>query len=75
MTNIHDADLLSYLADVLVLFVQYGNRTGTCQMFNQNKNLPLEKQLIAIRDQGFLSDTFYKDYDRNYLKNVSNNWV
>jgi len=44
-------------------------------MLNQNKNLPLDKQLIAIRDQGFLSDTFYKDYDRNYLKNVSNNWV
>ena len=44
-------------------------------MLNQNKNLSLDKQLIAIRDQGFLGDTFYKDYDRNYLKNVSNNWV
>lgn len=69
--SLHDGDFAFYLADIFVESVQYGNRTGLCNLMEQISELDLQDQLQAVASAAKIAGVAPEDYDRESLKNVT----
>ena len=47
--GMHNGDFAFFFADIFVESVQYGDRTGLCDLMNEIKDQPFTDQLVAIR--------------------------
>jgi hypothetical protein len=58
-----NGDILFYLADAFAITVQYGNRTGLCNLLEQIQAKPFNMQLELFKN-GTHKSVKMKDYDR-----------
>lgn len=69
--SMNDGDFAFYLADIFVESVQYGNRTGLCNLMSTIANSTLEEQLQVVAEQAKSAGVAPEDYDRVVLKNTT----
>ncbi len=63
-----NGDFAFYFADIFVESVQYGDRTGLCDVMKEIKDKPLWDQLTALRGQADKAGVAPQDYCRNQIK-------
>jgi pimeloyl-ACP methyl ester carboxylesterase len=69
--DINDGDFAFYFSDIFVESVQYGNRTGLCNLMSEIEGKPLQEQLQAISAHAELAGVAPGDYDRRAIKNTT----
>lgn len=61
-----NGDVLFYLADAFAITVQYGNRTGLCNLLDKIQSKPF-KEKIELFKNGTNKSVKMKDYDRSQI--------
>ena len=66
-----NGDFAFYFADIFVESVQYGNRTGLCDLVQEIQDKSFNDQLDAIKGQADLAGVAPSDYCRHAIKNTT----
>lgn len=66
--HVLDGDVMFFLADFFAVAVQYGNRTGLCDLMTKLQDKPFSDQLKEIASAAGEDDVYMEDYDRSGLK-------
>lgn len=69
--EMHDGDFAFYFADIFVESVQYGNRTGLCEIMKLIKAQNYQIQLKMIREQAVFAHVAPQDYCRHQIMNTT----
>lgn len=67
----NDGDFAFYFSDIFVETVQYGNRTGLCNLMSQIEGKSLNDKMDAITAHAKIAGVAPADYDRIALKNTT----
>ena len=70
-SHMDNGDFAFYFADIFVETVQYGNRTGLCQLVKEIQDLEFNDQLDAIKAQADRSGVAPSDYCRHAISNTT----
>ena len=62
-------DFFWFLSDIYTMGVQYGDRTGLCDMLIANKNEVIDLQLFEVAEYGRSKGISYYQYDAKSLQN------
>lgn len=70
-SKMDNGDFAFYFADIFVESVQYGNRTGLCNLMKEIEEMELNDQLDAILAQAQSAGVAPADYCRHAIKNTT----
>jgi hypothetical protein len=68
--HMHNGDFAFFFADIFVESVQYGDRTGLCDLMKELSGKDFDKQLAGLKKQAEKSGVAPGDYCRNKIKDT-----